>query len=109
MANHAATAHASKKKKMGKVKGMHISLLSNGATSKMMHEPPDDSPYMGSQEGEETVHPSMAHLVKHVKSELGSHMGMTTGDGGAARTSGGAATQATSTPGPMGGNEEEDE
>lgn len=107
--NHAATAHASKKSKKGKIKGIHVKLASNGATSTMMHEPPEDSSYMGSQEGEEAVHPSMGHLVRHIKQSLGDHFAAATGDGGAGRVSGGAATQATSTPGPMGGNEEEDE
>ena len=108
MAHHAATAHASKKKGKGRVKAMHIKLAANGATSTMMHEPSDDSPYSGLQEGDETVHPSMAHLKKHIQSQLGDHFAATTGDGGGARVSGGAATQATSTPGPMGQNEEDE-
>jgi hypothetical protein len=113
MANKSATAHASKSKKRGNVKAMHIKLAANGATSTMMHEPTEDSPYAGMQEGDETVHPSLAHLVKHVKAQLGPALGATTGDGGAPRVSpgtSGSATQPTSKPGAMDtSNTDEDE
>jgi hypothetical protein len=113
MANKSATAHASKAKKRGKLKGMMIHLMSNGATSQTMHEPTEDSPYAGAQEGESTVHPSLAHLVKHVKSTLGPDMGAMTGDGAAPRVSpgtSGSATQPTSKPGAMDtSNTDEDE
>lgn len=94
------SAHASKKKKMGPVKDLHFSKISNGLKSQTMHEPTDDSPFgMGGMvPGDEMMHPSMAHAVKHLKNTFGDHMAANTGSGGA--------TQAASTPGPM--NQDED-
>ena len=88
MANKSTSAHASRKSKMGKVKGMRISLVGNGAKSMLQHEPPADGPMGmmggmgGSVDGDEMIHPSMAHLVKHVKASMGPHMAATTGSGG---------------------------
>lgn len=95
------SAHASKKGEKGKPKSIHFSKVSNGLKSQIMNEPQEDSPFGGEVPGEEAIHSSMGHAVKHLKNTFQDHMAAATG-------SGGGATQPTPGPGPMAGDEEED-
>lgn len=66
-----------KKKSGGKMKMRHMMLkpASNGVTSTMEHEPDGDEGMYRPGKSTETIHPSMAHLVKHIKANMGQHFG----------------------------------
>ena len=89
---------ASRGKKHGHATSLNFKMMANGMKSQAMHKAPDDSSLggMGGGEvpGEEMMHTSMAHAVKHLKATLGPSMAAVTGSGGA--------TQPASTPGAPG-------
>jgi hypothetical protein len=105
MANKTMSATAVRKKGKGKISGMRLKAVSNGMKSIAEHEV--ETPFgTSTQDGDETIHPSMGHALKHVKASFAPHMAATTGMG-AAMAGASPATQPTSTP--DGGGDDEDE
>lgn len=84
-----AMARKSAKKK---VSHMTLKPVKNGFTSTTHYEPNEvgKASYMG-EDSDTSVHPSVSHLVKHVRNTMQGDMG-------------GGATQPTSSVGPMDGN-----
>lgn len=84
-----ASAKRSGKKKVAK---MVLKKVANGFTSETHMEPDadDKAGYLGGHEPSTSVHPSVSHMLKHVKNTMGGDMG--------------SATQPTSSVGPMDGN-----
>ncbi len=78
------TAKVMKKKPMakggkGKMRHMMLEPAENGVVSTMSHESEDGSPYGGPKT--KTVHPTMAHMVKHMKANMAGCFPSKGGDG----------------------------